>query len=229
MMSKAPLSPNSKSLLAKHGKILGLEFGSGDVDSSKEMELMNQLDVPDLQLIKSKSNRRIVQWLAVSGIAAAAVFAILPHNTHQDHLTEKGGGKINIYYRYDGEARQFAPGTKLHAGAQVRVEVVSPVNALAYLQVFDNQHNALTRLDRVQDRELIVSPNEPRGTFSGSFRLTEQNQGETVVVAVCDDKEAQVIKSLSESELAERFKASLSAGSTMLDHVGCRLLSAKLR
>ena len=226
------MTKENPSLLRKQLKLLALEEAAG-VDASDEQRRQQELSLPPLILPEEKlttSNVRIV-WGGVIGFAVAATiaFVVLPHPKQgNDIYTMKGRSLLQVFFKRDEVVERLMPGQTLQSGEQIRVSITASDSGKAYLSYLDQNNKLLTSYDELIKSGVPVRSGE-KVEFPGSARLTGVNQGEKVLVLVCDKTAEGLLEGKGQEAVAADLGISLNAGESQMRAIGCQILSQKLR
>lgn len=231
-MHNQTFNSESKSLYAKHLKILALDEGRlAKLDATAEEAQMLTLELPELNLPQRLSpSPKYVVWGAVSAVAAAVLFLLWPSKPAEDldGYTFKGANKISVYYKQGNEVVRLGAGEKLAADTQIRVALTAAEIGKAYLFFYSDRNEPLASIDDARKKGVAVHPGE-KVSFAGSFRLTGESVGEKIVVSVCNEEAARRFDELSADKLETALKATLGDGKTTVSAIGCKLVVQKLR
>lgn len=233
-MDSIIVEKNSRSLFAKHLKILELDGGElTDLNVEQEKAVIAGLSLPPLRLPASTRPRSSIPvWARYgAGFAAAACLLVvvgLSLRKTEPDFAVKGESRIGIYYKHGAEVIRLDLDQALPADSQFRVEVNAAQTGKAYLFFFDEKGELLVPVEKSRATAISVSPGV-KVTFPGSDKLTGASVGERAVVCICSQSSVGKFDALSNAELAMSLKTALRDSAGHMDVTDCRVLTRKLR
>lgn len=116
-------------------------------------------------------------------------FATLKHDrepTAPIGIRSKGTSAIWLYWERQGHVTVWQPGTKLHNGDRIRMEIMSHASSTATWGVMNHDLTLLQSADDIKANIMSVAPGESK-PFGGSVKLVGTAEGETIFVILCSN------------------------------------------
>ena len=186
------------SLFADHLEIFEVtDIDQLSKDQQKEYKRIEQLSLPPLKWPSEKKKVSPPEWLDLFfrpqnlGLIFAAALSVMVFinviKQSQPDLRAKGSARISLYYEREAKVFPLSEKVVLKNGDKVGASVISAKSGSAYWAIVDSKSQLLISNDEVLASEIKLKPGI-REDFKSSFTLTAPNEGEQLVVIVCESK-----------------------------------------
>ena len=222
----------NKSLYDFHLRGLGAKQGGLDKRESQLWKQTMDLNLPPLRLPETAKSNPFTQWiqswqmgLGVVAMAMIAALVLIPTlQQKQDVFRAKGSISVTVFFERAGEVKPFDGSFSLENGDRIGAQVISSQASIAYWAVTNDEFKVISDQADIESSAIALEPGKS-GAFNNSFELTEPNEGEHLVIAVCkkSDNADTRDKSLFDRDFVSRLmkQNKLAAESCMF--VGYRL------
>lgn len=219
-MTRTTEAPRS-SLLTQHLRLLGLEPGALDAAGVAEAQRVAEFELPPLALFPAADaddadvtavlplkrgaplTRRPATWGVAALLAATlAAFVLLRpfgrEGVDSPELRIKGESKVWLYWERGGVATAWQSDTTLMNGDRVRAEILASVPTTALVLVESGDGRLLSDPAQALSERLELAAGA-RDTFKDSVKLVGSNEGERLVVVLCEGGAEMLAQALQDA------------------------------
>ncbi len=240
--------PEKNSLFADHLDIIQKQNDQLTSQQLTEKKRIESMQLPPLRLTEKKKslsidlsflNLKNVWGLALAGALSLVVIMKIPHKPEStalqpDRLLAKGAYRISLFYEREGKTKAYNAGEDLKDGDKVGASVISAQPGSAFWLITDDKNHVLSEVNDIAASRLNLKAGELT-SFSSSFTLTSPNQGEMLVVILCDQDISAtepIEKTLRLSDISQQLDQKIDKKSRVGNHCsyfGQRLRKAELK
>lgn len=224
---------DNSSLFAKHMEYI--EASEQDKLSLEITPIINKLHLRPLQFPVEKNSwtERLTHFLfspspslglALGALVATLVFINVLQLENRPEFRSKGGMRVNFYFERNGIVGALKEEEGLLPGDKIGVSIIANQNSTAYWFVVNDKMQSLQSTEEILSSQIEIR-NGQKTSFSESFELTQENDGESLVVMIC---EKQNTPANVASYLNEQLISGVLAAKNMQKE-DCLLVGRKLR